>query len=503
MEMPRDRRMDGLMILALAGLIAAVYLQTLNHPFTHFDDTIYITENPHVREGFSTKGLAWAFTTSTGGYWNPLTWLSHMLDVELFGMESGGHHAVNMLLHWGSAILLFLALRGMTGAYWRSGFVASLFALHPLHVESVAWAAERKDVLCAFFFLLAVWSYGAWVRRGGAGHRILVAVAAAAALLSKPTAVTLPFALLLLDGWPLRRKDPFLRRVREKALLFAMAIACAVGTYLAAQGAGVIPPSGLYPFGIRIANALVSYTSYLVKTIWPVDLAVVYPHPYITRTPIPAWRIFGSAILLAGSVWAAFRARNTRPYLLTGCLWYMVLLVPMAGIVQAGGQAMADRYTYLPLIGVFLALAWGIPDLLGNWRFRRIALGIAFGAVVSACTITSRLQTAHWRNGVALFEHAVAVTENNWLARFNLGYALEQEGRIDMAATQYGEAIRIYPTYPEAHINLGLILLRFGNPVAAHPHFMEALRWRPGDRRLAIYAEMTAPLTGVRPNGGK
>ena len=482
-----------LVVAGLFLLVLSVYGQVGRFPFIILDDLQYVTENPAVLQGFSRESVSWAFTTFHAANWHPLTWLSHMADVELFGPSARWHHRMNVAYHLLNTGLLFLVLWRMTGGLWKSAFVAALFGVHPLHVESVAWVSERKDVLSTLFLILTMGAYLRYVRSPGLGRYLVVAACFALGLMCKPMLVTLPFALLLLDWWPLGRMAPSdapwwrpsmpaLRGlVREKLPLLGLsAISCAV-TLLAQAGGGAVKSFTAYSPGSRLANALVSYVSYLGKTAWPLDLAVFYPHPAMLPGGIPAWKIAGSILLLAGISFLAFWQGRCRPYLAVGWLWYLGTLLPVIGLAQVGEAGMADRYTYVPLIGIFLMVVWGVPDLLEGWRFRRIALGALCGSVVLAFTMAARHQAGYWRDSVTLFSRALAITETNWFVSNNLGASYDRLGRIREAIPHYREALRIKPDFAEGWNNLGLAYGKIGQPREAIAYYREALRIKPGN----------------------
>lgn len=451
-----------------------MYARVWQHGFVNLDDAQYVSDNPAVSGGLSARGLSWAFTTPHAGNWHPLTWLSHMLDVELYGMNAGPHHLTSLLLHVASALLLFGLLHRMTGALFRSAFVAALFALHPLHVESVAWVAERKDVLSTLFFLLTIRAYLAYVRRPRPSRYALVLVLFALGLMAKPMLVTLPFVLLLLDYWPLGRA-PSRRLVVEKLPLLALALASSVVTFLVQQQAGAVKGLDALPFDHRLANAVMAYAAYIGKMLWPVQLAAIYPYP-ASRS---AWLVAAAAAGLIAVTVLTLRAARRHPYLPVGWLWYLGTLMPVIGLVQVGSQPMADRYTYVPLIGLFLIVAWGMPDLLARWPHRDLALGVAAGSVILGCALAARAQVRHWRNSVALWQHALEVTTENPRAHNNLGHALAREGRGREAIGYYTEAVRIKPDYAEAHNNIGYALADQGRVREAIAHYSEALRVLP------------------------
>ena len=443
----------------LALLTLAVYLPVLAHGFIRFDDPYYVTRNPGVQAGLTWEGIAWALTANVASNWHPLTLLSHMLDCELFGMDPMGHHLTSLLLHTASVVLLFEVLRRMTGSVWRSAAVAALFAIHPTHVESVAWIAERKDVLSGFFWMLTLLAWERYVRQPSRKRYAAVALALAAGLLSKPMVVTLPFVLLLLDVWPFERKI----RVKEKLPLFALAAASCVVTVIAQSGA--IGMASRFPMNLRLANAVLSYVKYLGKTLVPTRLAVFYPMP----AEFPAWKVAGAALLLVLLTVLALRAPR---YVTVGWLWFLGTLVPVIGIVQVGGQAMADRYLYLPSIGLFLIAVWGFP---------RKAFWIP---VLLALAITTRLQLRHWQDSESLFRHAAAVTEGNFIAHLHLAQIHADRGERGPALEHFRTTLEIRPGMWQAQASLGNTLRRWGRPDKALPHLRNAVRLRPHDPRL-------------------
>lgn len=465
----------------LAVIVWIVFGQTLHHGFVSYDDDDYVYENSVVQKGLTWGGMGWAFAQFHSANWHPLTWLSHMLDCQLYGLNAGGHHFTNVALHTLSAVLLFLVLRRMTGALWRSAFVAAVFAIHPLHVESVAWVAERKDVLSGVFFMLTIMAYVRYA--GGARSPVrygLVLLLFALGLMCKPMLVTLPFVLLLLDYWPLRRMSGAMplgpgwkRPLIEKIPFFVLAAASCVVTIFAQTGA-IQAVEGL-PLAARLENALESYVVYLGQMFWPLHLAVLYP--------FAAGNIGVSALsllLLAGISAAAFGLRRRCPYFLTGWLWYLVMLLPVIGILQVGLQAHADRYTYLPQIGLYLALTWGAVDWCAGWRYRRAVLGGVSAAVLVALIFCARLQAACWRNSESLWTHTLACTVNNYDAQYNLGVVLLKQGAVDDAIACFREALRINPHYAEADNNLGYALFQKGAVDGAIIRFQQALQVKPG-----------------------
>jgi tetratricopeptide (TPR) repeat protein len=460
---------------AIVLAVVAVYARTAGFAFV-FDDDQYLVQNTALRGGLTLRSLGWAFTSLTASNWHPLTWISHLLDVALFGMQPGPHHLTNLLLHAAGAVLLLLALRALTGALWPSAFVAAAFALHPLHVESVAWVSERKDVLSGVFWMLTLLAYARYARRPSAGRYALVAAAFALGLLAKPMLVTLPFVLLLLDFWPLGRLAPRGDRTRaallEKLPLLVLSAASAVVTYEAQWRAGAIDAWGEHPLGWRVGNALLSYVAYLGKTIWPSGLAAFYP---ASVAPIPALPAVAALLLLLALTVAAVALGARRGYLLAGWLWYLGTLVPVIGLVKVGSQSMADRYTYLPLVGVFVAVAWGAADAAGRMRRGRGAL-LAWGAAVwlAAMAVVAAVQAGTWRDNLTLYGHAVAVTEGNYFMEANLGTRLLAAGRTQEALGHLEEALRIAPAYPEAHNALGWALTQAGRLREGETHLREA-----------------------------
>ena len=480
--------------LFLIVVTFAVYWQVGSYQFVNFDDGKYILENPHVRTGLTAEGFIWAFTSTYASNWHPLTWLSHMLDVQLFGLDPGPHHLVNVLFHAINTVLLFLLLLRMTGAYWQSVFVAALFALHPLHVESVAWVAERKDVLSAFFWMVTLLLYAWYVKRPGRMRYLLTLCSFALGLMSKPMLVTLPIVLLLMDYWPLgrlqfgqagllTRKDPApavqkpfpWSLIWEKAPFFALTAASSIVTIYAQHKGGAMSSIKVVPITFRFINALWAYVLYLVKMVWPVDLAVLYPLP-ITLTI--AQGLFAGAFL-GGVSFLVIRSAKRHPYFLVGWLWYLVTLVPVIGLVQVGSQSMADRYTYLPLIGIFIMLAWGMRIAAGNDRIRRAAVSAVAIILLIACSVCTWFQLGYWKNSITLFSHAASSVSGNYIAHEALGLALAKNNRFDEAITQYSESLRIWPEYDRALIGMGNVLVRQGRMDEAAVYANRALRLKP------------------------
>jgi tetratricopeptide (TPR) repeat protein len=461
----------------LAVATVAVYAPVRDHEFVNYDDTLYVTDNPQVQRGLTAEGLRYALGTDVAGNWHPLTVLSHMLDCETFGLNAGGHHLTSLVLHVVDAEVLLLVLAAMTGALWPSAWVAALFALHPLHVESVAYVAQRKDVLSTLFFLLTIGAYARYAARPGVRRYTAVVICFALGLAAKPMLVTSPFVLLLLDLWPLRRRSAFTRLVVEKLPLLALSAADSAVTMAFQVRSGAVGSLGAYPLPMRVANALTSAVDYLGQTLWPARLACFYPYP----ASIPPWRTAGAALLLLAVTALVLRGARRAPYLLVGWLWYLGTLVPVIGIVQVGLQARADRYTYVPLIGIFIMAAWGTCDLAR--RADGAAVGRALAALgvlsVAACAVVSRVQIGYWHDSATLFTHAIAVTDGNFLAHNNLGLTRQRAGDLDGAEAELREALRLAPDYVDARFNLGITLARQGRLDAAAAEYAEVLRRAP------------------------
>jgi Tfp pilus assembly protein PilF len=479
------------MFLIVSSLL--VYGQVLNHDFINFDDGKYVTENPPVKAGLTRESIVWAFTTQHDGNWFPLTWLSHMLDCELYGLNPMGHHWTNLQIHIANAVLLFLVFNWMTGALWQSGLIAVLFAIHPLHVESVAWVSERKDVLCALFWILSMWAYVRYVRDPTKTRYLIIVLFFALGLMAKPMLVTLPFALLLLDFWPLSRFQPvskkkasaflsFFALVWEKVPLFVLSAASSTLTFFVQQHGGNVATLNLLPLEARTANAFVSYLSYLVKTVWPRKLALYYPHTKI----ISSSQIILSVAFVICLTLLVFWAARRLPYLLTGWLWYLGTLFPVIGLVQVGFQRMADRYTYIPLIGIFIIVAWGISDITARWRHRKIILTVIPSVVLGALMICTWFQVRHWQNTLTIFKHTLNVTHNNSVAHYKVAYVLAQNGKLDEAITHYSKSLEIDPRYSMVHHDFGVALVQKGKAQKAVYHFEKALQLDP-EYALAHY----------------
>jgi tetratricopeptide (TPR) repeat protein len=457
--------------LALAIAVFSVYFQTRSFEFLRYDDPEFVVNNIHIRDGLTASSIAWAFTTDYAANWFPLTWLSYLIGVSLYGLSSGWHHLTDVLLHAVNAILLFAVLRRATKARWPSAFVAMLFAIHPLHVEAVAWIAERKEVLSGLFWLLSIWAYLEYVERPRTAAYLLLLASFSCGLMSKPMIVTLPFALLLLDDWPLRRwgKTPLRRLILEKLPLIALAAAGSVVTFLVQQHGGAAASLSTVSFLPRIENALVSYLAYAVQFFWPAKLAVVYPY-----TAWPVWQAIGAGAILAAITGLAIAQRRRRPYLFVGWFWFGGTLIPVIGLVQVGVQSRADRYMYIPLIGLAIIVAWSLAEMAG----RRIALAIAI-ATCSLYGVVAWSTTAYWRNTTTLFRHAVEVTTDNWPAMDTLSMALISTDRADEALPYIAESLRLRPNLPGGHVNYGAVLSKRGDFDAAAAQYRLALKLEP------------------------
>jgi protein O-mannosyl-transferase len=467
--------------LALALGTLAVYWPMVGHQFINFDDDAYIVGNAHVTSGLTTTNVVWAFKSGEAANWHPLTWISHMIDCELYGVNPGGHHLTNLLFHIANTLLLFLFLDKTTGARWRSAFVAALFAWHPLHVESVAWASERKDVLSTFFWMLTLLAYAVYAKKRNGAKYFLALFFFACGLMSKPMVVTLPFVLLLLDFWPLQRfsisdfRFPILLRlIIEKIPFFALAIAGSVVTFLVQRTGGAMSPVSVFS---RAESVLLTYARYISKTFWPVDLSIVYPYRYSWPTVF----VIGTAVLLA--VWSGlfiFRAKRN-PWLVVGWFWFLGTLVPTIGVVQVGAQSMADRYMYIPSIGLFMVVVWGANDLFNLRPEKRKFLPLIGGVALAGCLMVTSLQLTYWRNSISLFLHAIAVTTDNYVAENCLGKAFEKAGDNARALVLYNNAVKIEPRYAESQFNLAICLLTFGKTSEAFEHLRAAARLEPND----------------------
>lgn len=481
------QKLPVVIALGLFGLVVWTFLPSLQNGFIDLDDPIYITENIHIRNGFTWAGVGWAFVTSLGGSWHPLTWFSLMLDCQLYGLHPAGHHFTDILLHAGSSVLLFFLFLRMTGAIWRSAFVAALFAFHPLHVESVAWAAERKDTLSTLFWMFTLLAYVRYVKLGAIcdsrskRYYALALLLFLLGLMSKPMLITLPLVLLLLDWWPLLRFQFPARHARNLAILkeklpfFVLAAFAAVTALLTQMDFGAVTTFSDLTLANRIGNASLSYWRYLAEMFWPNHLALFYPLP----DKFPLLPCLGAAAGLAISSALFIRAGRTRPELGFGWLWYLVTLLPVIGIIQIGQQSHADRYTYIPLIGVFVLLTWGISELARYWHLQKSVLSVVGLGVIAVCIWFTRAQLCYWRDTETLFRRSVAVTDGNVLAEDVLGRLYARKGSLDEALKHLREAIRVAPAYAGGHNDLGSVLAMKGREDEAIGHFQEALRIRP------------------------
>jgi len=481
-----DRWIVVAICLGLAAVVWLVFGQTIHYQFVNIDDGPYVYKNPQVSRGLTSEGIIWAFTQSHAANWHPLTWLSHMLDCQLYGLNAGGHHFTNVLLHAANAILLFLVVRQMTGSLWRSAFVAALFVIHPLRVESVAWVAERKDLLSGLFFLLSIWAYVCYARKRSLARYGLLLLFFALGLMCKPMLVTLPAVLLLLDYWPLDRmpaptdsRDERFRVVRtlvlEKLPLVGLAAASCAATIVAQQVA--LQPLTTISLPLRAGNALIACATYLGKMGWPSDLAAFYPLAFrdITATRV----VLAAAVLLAISA-TVFLLRRRR-YLATGWLWYLIMLAPVIGIVQVGSQARADRYTYLPEIGLGLIVTWAVADLCARWRYHRILLAACSVIVIAALTFAAHLQAAAWKDSETLWTQALARTTDNLMAELNLGEAVYQLGKTADAIRHFERALQIDYNRAAVHSSLGVALLENGRAEESLAHLQTAIALDPHD----------------------
>jgi len=460
------------LVLAIGTFIA--YHQILHNDFINFDDDKYVIGNPHVQSGLNLDNFLWAFGFTKIVYWMPLAWLSHILDCQLFGLRPGMHHLTSLLIHIASALLLFAAFKRMTGAVWRSAFVAALFALHPINVDSVAWIAERKNVLSTFFWMLTMLAYVYYTEKPSFSRYLLIIAAFVFGLLSKPMLVTLPCVLLLLDYWPLKRfvRGQILRTIFEKLPLFALTAASTCLSSISFKDPYTQPA----PMNLRIANALVSYIKYIFKLIWPADLAVLYPYP----SSVPAWQVIGSLLLLVCVSAIVIWLMRKKPYLVTGWLWFTGTLVPVLGLVQIGlWPAMADRWLYVPSVGIFIIIAWGVYDFCAARQQQKIVLGLSASAALLALSVCTRIQVGCWRDNLSLFSHAQAVTKDNYLMHYNYGVALNKKRLFQQAAIQFTETLRIKPDYGKAHNNLGTALVEQGCLDEAIVHFNKAVQLNP------------------------
>jgi Flp pilus assembly protein TadD len=477
MDDSHSKRQNWLICLGLALAVVAVYSPLWHCQFVLFDDNEYVTNNDMVKQGVTWPGIVWAFTTVYASNWHPLAWISHMVDFQIYGMNPAGHHLTSLLLHLANSILFFLLLQHMTKARWPSALTAALFALHPLHVESVAWVSERKDMLSTLFWMLAVWAYVRYTEESAlkkpkaetfyTGSLVLFALG----LMSKPMLVTLPFILLLLDYWPLQRlHPPFARLLEEKVPFFFLAAISCVITFQAQQHGGAVKSLARVPLGARLENIPVSYVRYIAKTFWPRDLAVLYPYEYHW----PVWKIAGAtAFLVLVTGWVLWRVR-LRPWCAVGWFWFLGMLTPVIGLVQAGSSSMADRYAYLSNAGLFIMLIWTV-------RMKPRVLAVGGGVALAACLAATAVQVGYWKDSETLFAHTIAVTRNNSIMENNLGKALFQEGRMDEALPHFLQALELNPQFALAHYNLGNVFLAKGSVPEALAQFEMQVALEPDD----------------------
>ncbi len=509
--------------LFLTLITLTAFWQVNRCDFINCDDDVYVTDNIHIQDGVTMEAIRWAFTTGCAANWHPLTWMSHMLDVQLFGLNPQWHHLTNLLFHVANTLLLFFIFHRMTKSPWKSAFVAALFAVHPLHVESVAWVAERKDVLSTFFWMLTMGAYIHYVEHPRLKNYLAVLIFFALGLMAKPMLVTLPFVLLLLDYWPLQRfeqkkpaqeirteankplsankrkrkssgkhtvqarmkeakpADHIYQRalirplLREKIPLFALAALSCIVTFVVQQKGGAVTSLNVLPTGVRIANAFVAYIVYVSKTIWPENLAFLYPHPGMR----PFWQVLGAVVLLTAVTLMVIRTAKRFPYLAVGWLWFAGTLVPVIGIVQVGGQALADRYTYVPLIGLFIMAAWGIPELLKKWRYRKEALFASSALILPCLLIVTCIQVGYWRNNLTVYDHAIKVTSRNDHIYRNRGAAYDRLGNVGQAIEDFDKAIEINPKYADAYYNRGVAYGELGNRGQAILDYNRAIEVNP------------------------
>ncbi len=490
-----------LILLIIAS--CAAFGRIAGNDFINFDDDKYITENDYIKSGINPSSVKWALTTTYFSYWHPLTWLSHMLDWSLFGANASGHHIVSLILHIGAVVFLFLFLNKTTGNIWSAAFAAAFFALHPLRVESVAMAAERKDVLSMFLAMACLYAYAFYAESNKILHYLLCLILFTLALMSKPMMVTLPFVLLLLDYWPLKRWQKVLdepanrfgfagRLIGEKLPLICLSMVASILTFWAQDKGGIVASVNILPFFTRGANAVVSYVVYLEKIFWPANLAVYYP--YESSFSLLQILIFGSVLILI-TLMAIYYIRKL-PFLFVGWFWYLGTLIPVIGLIQVGMQAMADRYTYLPSVGIAIILTGGIPCLFPHSQARKNILFPAAITLLIVMLILTWQQCGYWKNSIEIFNHTVRVTKNNYLAHNNLGTAFFNEGKMDEALHHFNDAIRIFPSYADAYNNRGNVYARMGRYRSALEDYNKAIRLQPAqasvylNSRGNVYANM-------------
>jgi protein O-mannosyl-transferase len=474
----------------------AVYVQIRHYDFVDIDDSIYVYNNRYIQKGLTLENIIWALTTNHAGNWHPLTWMSHMLDCQLFGMKPGWHHLSNLVFHIVNTLLLFLIFNKMTGCLWQSFFIAALFSLHPLHVESVAWVAERKDVLSTFFWMLTMWSYNRYVELPSLNRYFLIIFLFTLGLMNKPMLVTLPFVLLLLDFWPLDRfmlrhsksdssshqKLSALYVVFEKVVLFILVALSSAVTIYAQKLGGAVTSLNIIPLKVRIFNALLSYVTYIEKTIFPNKLAVLYPYP----TTILMWKVAAAFVLIVSISYFAIKSMKQRPYFFMGWLWYLGTLIPVIGLVQVGRQSFADRYTYVPLIGLFIIIAWGFSDFFERYRHKKIWASILTVILFFNLIPMTYKQIGYWKDYLTLCEHTLEVTSDNFIMHTYIGNILYSQGREEDAINHYLQALEIQPDFIDARINLGNALIDLGRTEEAINHYLQVLKIKPDFAEIHI-----------------
>jgi len=483
--------------IVLAMMTLAVYWQVHDFDFVSYDDPFYITGNSHVQSGVTLNGFFWTFATKYFGLWNPLVWLSFMFDYELYGLNAGGYHLTNLILHILSTLLLFWIFCRMTDEIWKSAFVAAFFALHPLHIESVAWISERKDVLSAFFWMLTLCLYVYYTEQPVLKRYLLVVFAFVLALLSKPMVITLPLILILMDFWPLKRFESrksnlLMWQVKEKLPFFILSL---ILIFITFHTPGSNVSYKFLPLQDRLANAPVAFVTYLIKTFWPLNLAVFYPFP----KHIPIGQVMGASLLIVFISVAVIVLFKKAPQLFAGWLWYAITISPVIGIIQIGDFAVADRYHYLPSVGIVIMLAWGIPSLIKNENTRRKALFPAAVAFLLFLSVLTWKQCTYWRNSFSLFSRAVEVTQNNFLAYTSLGLALFEKGNITEAIEHYNKAILIKPDYDEAYNNRGIAYVTLGQYPSAIEDYNNAIRFHPAFANYHYNRGYTYEILGQYP----
>ena len=482
-------RLEILIGFLLIVAILIVYFPVQHHGFISLDDGLYVTDNDHVQQGLSVEGLKWALTTDDAGFWIPLTWISLMIDSHLFGPQAGTYHVINVIIHLVNALLLFLVFRRMTGEFWPGALVAMLFAVHPIHVESVAWVSERKDVLFAFFWFLSIWFYARYSEKPGLSRYSPLIISFLLGLLAKPMMVTLPFVLLLLDYWPLKRMqirtmnqphDPRSQQtlpglILEKVPLFVLTVIVSVITFMLQKTGGAITSLNALPVSQRIFNSLISYTKYIAKMIWPHPLAVLYPRQDV----LPAWQWILSLTALMAVTALIIRYRKIHPFLPVGWLWFLGTMVPVIGFVQAGPQTMADRFAYIPFIGLYLMAAWGLGAVITRWPHRKIATVIIMSGIVITLMILAHIQVGYWSNNLTLYGHTLKTTSNNFVVHRNYGMALAYKGRLKEAHFHFQRALEIDPGYAQTYHDMGTTLMLMGNYDESIKYLTHSLKLRP------------------------